>query len=472
MKSALPWLLIPLALLGVWLGVDLTDTHFTVKYEPNTDMDSWCDVSGTFNCTAVARSKYSHISLGDDAVALPVSLPAVGFFAVLALLGAMAGMASGEEKRRSILAVIGLILVPGLLFGLYLLGVQVFALKTFCIKCLMLDGTVLAAFIIALLAHGGGLGGLFGSLKPLPKSVLMTAVVLGLVVNGGYWSSYSGKAEKQMTKNAAMAEARSGGSSTGGDHASHDHADGEGHEVEKSIDDLSPDEQEALKKQLAEILEQARTAIARFYVDYDSFPRKELAANKFDGMKGSTDALVQVVEFADFECPHCQMAAPQVKDIVERYGDKVEVVFKNYPLGKKCNSELSRDIHPDACQAAVAVQCAGRQGQYWPMHDKVFATALDGESIGTRALKKFAGKMGIDKNEFAACLTADDAWEEVREQVADGKAAGITGTPSFFVNGVQMPSPHPAFVEAAIRRELLGLGVTDLPTDQDGVFGN
>ena len=68
--------------------------------------------------------------------------------------------------------------------------------------------------------------------------------------------------------------------------------------------------------------------------------------------------------------------------------------------------------------------------------------------------------------------TDDTAWNEVREQVADGKAAGISGTPSFFVNGVQMPSPHPAFVEAAVRRELIAKGVTDLPPDQDGVFGN
>jgi protein-disulfide isomerase len=150
----------------------------------------------------------------------------------------------------------------------------------------------------------------------------------------------------------------------------------------------------------------------------------------------------------------------------------VEVIFKNYPLGKKCNPDLSRDMHPDACEAAVAVQCAGRQGQYWAMHDKVFATAAEGESIGTRALKKFAEGLSLDANAFAACLTADDAWAEVREQVADGKAVGISGTPSFFVNGVAMPSPHPAFVEAAIRRELLGKGVTDLPADQDGVFGN
>ncbi|MCO4772668.1 MAG: thioredoxin domain-containing protein [Deltaproteobacteria bacterium] len=471
MKSALPWLLIPLALLGIWFGMDLTDAHFTVKYEPNTDMDQWCDVSGTFNCTAVARSKYSHISLSEDGTPIPVSLPAVGFFALLALLGGLAGLTSDQEKRNPILALAALVLVPALAFSLYLLAVQVFALKTFCIKCLLLDATVLGAFIVAIVSHGGGMSAVMDSMKRIPKGTLVIALLLGLVVNGVYWSSYSGKVDTQEAKNAAIAAAR-GDSKPKDDHAGHGHAAGEGHEEEKSLEDLSPAEQEEVKKQLAEILAQARAAIGQFYSEYETFPKKELDLNSFDGVKGSTDALVRVVEFADFECPHCQMAAPQVKDIVERYGDKVEVVFKNYPLGKKCNADLSRDMHPDACEAAVAVQCAGRQGSYWEMHDIVFATAAEGESIGTRRLKKIAEKLNLDKNQFGACLTDDTAWNEVREQVADGKAAGISGTPSFFVNGVQMPSPHPAFVEAAVRRELIAKGVTDLPPDQDGVFGN
>jgi len=475
MKSALPWLLIPLALFGIWLGVDLTDAHFTVKYEPQTDMDQWCDVSGTFNCTAVARSKYSHISLSEEGPPIPVSLPAVGFFAMLILLGALAALSSDEEKRKHHLASAALVLVPALAFSLYLLGVQVFALGVFCIKCLLLDGTVLASFIVAVMAHGGGVKETFGSLKPLPKSPLALAILLFLVVSGVYWGSYSGKVETQQAKNAAMADARSGGASDSqageDDHAGHNHAPGE-HGKEPSIEDLSPEQQEEVRKQLEEILAQARAAIAQFYGDYANFPRKKLDMNSFDGVKGSTDALVRIVEFADFECPHCQMAAPQIKELMERYGDKVELVFKNYPLGKKCNPELARDIHPDACEAAVAVQCAGQQGNYWPMHDLVFQTAAEGDSVGTRALKKMASKIGLDTNTFAACLTDDAAWQEVREQVADGKAAGIQGTPSFFVNGVQMPSPHPAFVEAAVRKELLAKGVTELPPDQDGVFGN
>ncbi len=457
MRNALPWLLLPLALVGIWLGVDLTDTHITVLYEPNTALDQWCDVSATFDCSAVARSKYSHIGLGEGRAALPVSLPAVGFFAVIALLGAMVGLNSDEEKRRKGLALTALVLSPAILFSVYLLVIQGI-LGTWCIKCLMMDATVIAAFVVALMAHGGGFKGVIDDLKPVQTGLLITSVVLGLVVNGLYYRNFSDKVAIAEAKTAALED-------KGGDGSTED--DGG-----TSIEDLDEDEQAKLRAQLQEILEQARAAIGQFYADYDSFPRKELGKNSFDGVKGAADAKVQIVEFADYECPHCQMAAPQMKELIERYGDKVELVFKNYPLGKKCNEQMSRDMHPDACEAAVATQCAGRQGRYWEMHDIVFMKARNGESVGTRQLKKYAKTVGLDANEFAACLTDDSAWQEVRLQVADGRKAEISGTPAFFVNGVQMPSPHPAFVEASVRRELIALGVTDLPPDEDGVFGN
>lgn len=459
MKTALPWLLLPLALVGLWLGVDLTDTHLTVRYEPNTALDQWCDVSATFDCTAIARSRFSHISLGEGRAALPVSLPAVGFFVIIALFGMLAGLSSDEEKRRKILALTGLTLTPAILFSVYLLGVQA-VLGTWCIKCLLLDAAVIGAFLVALFAHGGGLKGLMADLKPVQTGLLVTAAVTGLIVNGLYYSSFSDKVAIAEAKTAAIDD--KGGDGSAGD------GDGDGTRIE----DLPEDEQQKIREQLQEILTQARTAISQFYADYATFPVKELGKNSFDGMKGAADAQVRITEFADFECPHCQMAAPQMKELIERYGDKVELVFKNYPLGKKCNEAMTRDMHPDACGAAVAVQCAGRQGQYWEMHDLVFMKARNGDSVNTRNLKKFAATVGLDPNRFAACLTDDEAWEEVRIQVADGRKAEISGTPAFFVNGVQMPSPHPAFVEAAVRRELIGLGVTDLPPDEDGVFGD
>ena len=89
--------------MGLWLGVDLTDAHYVVKYQPEASMDQWCDVSGTFNCSEVARSKYSAIPIGDGP-AMPVSVPAVGFFAALGLLALLAGLAGDEERRRKGLA--------------------------------------------------------------------------------------------------------------------------------------------------------------------------------------------------------------------------------------------------------------------------------------------------------------------------------------------------------------------------------
>jgi protein-disulfide isomerase len=142
-------------------------------------------------------------------------------------------------------------------------------------------------------------------------------------------------------------------------------------------------------------------------------------------------------------------------------------VFKHYPLGTACNAGLSRDIHPHSCEAAVGTQCARRQGKFWEFHDHTFDNQ---GNLGTKTMLQVADQLGLDRAEFEECLNRDTLWDEVRAQVAQGKELGITGTPTMYVNGKELSSPHPLIVEAALREELKARGVTELPEDADDIF--
>ena len=142
-----------------------------------------------------------------------------------------------------------------------------------------------------------------------------------------------------------------------------------------------------------------------------------------DHVLGPEHAPVTLVEYADFECPNCKQAAPAVKLLLERFGERVRVVFRHFPV---------EEVHPHALLAAQAAECAGAQGQFWPMHDLLFEHQLH---LKTNQLHAYAGQLRLDMTRYSAEM--DDAvyLQRVREQQQSGRDSGVRGTPSFFVNG-------------------------------------
>jgi protein-disulfide isomerase len=141
-----------------------------------------------------------------------------------------------------------------------------------------------------------------------------------------------------------------------------------------------------------------------------------------DPGKGPATAPVQIVEFSDFQCPFCSRVVDTVKKIEDVYGDKVRVVFKQFPL----------PMHNQAAKAAEAAECAREQGKFWEMHDKLFANQ---RALAPENLKQYAADLTLDKDKFAACLDQSKMKDGIAKDMAAGSAAGVTGTPAFFVNG-------------------------------------
>jgi predicted DsbA family dithiol-disulfide isomerase len=141
--------------------------------------------------------------------------------------------------------------------------------------------------------------------------------------------------------------------------------------------------------------------------------------------KGPENASVTVIEFSDYECPFCRRAEPVVEQMLKEYAGKVRFEYRHFPL---------ESIHPLARGAAEAAVCADEQGRFWEYHAKLFAG--DGSALAQPVLAQHAVQSGLDVAAFQACLASGRARARVEADLASGKAAGVTGTPAFFVNGV------------------------------------
>src|SRR5215470_12539040 len=137
---------------------------------------------------------------------------------------------------------------------------------------------------------------------------------------------------------------------------------------------------------------------------------------------GPANAPVTLVEFSDFQCPYCRQAQGTLKQLMAAYEGKIKLVYRDFPL---------RSIHPQAQKAAEAAQCAAEQQQFWPYHDKLFAST----SLQMDDLKKFAQELGLNVEQFTSCLDSGKTAAGIDADMQDGQRAGVNATPSFFVNG-------------------------------------
>ncbi len=155
--------------------------------------------------------------------------------------------------------------------------------------------------------------------------------------------------------------------------------------------------------------------------------------------RGATEsAQVTLVEFSDYECPACRSVQPLVATVLEQYGDAVQLVFRNYPL---------KDIHPNAQAAAQFAEAAAEQGVFWEVHDALFAHQAEWADIANQdeLVQAFIGYTeGLEVDTVLLQETMNDTTvlDRITKDVADGNAVQITGTPTFYVNGVHTPAPQ------------------------------
>lgn len=152
-------------------------------------------------------------------------------------------------------------------------------------------------------------------------------------------------------------------------------------------------------------------------------PQLTQPVNEQDHSIGPVDAPVTLVEYGDFECPHCLEAFPIVKSIVAQMGDQLRYVFRHFPLTMD---------HPNAQKAAESAEAAAHQGKFWQMHDLLFENQ---SRFGLETFVELARQLDIDADWFRTALAEDRFAEQVRADFNSGVRSGVNGTPTFFING-------------------------------------
>jgi len=150
-------------------------------------------------------------------------------------------------------------------------------------------------------------------------------------------------------------------------------------------------------------------------------PTADIGPENASATVGRSDAPVQVVEFADYQCPYCQRVNPDLNKLIDEYAGKVSVVYRDFPL----------PMHPHAQKAAEAARCAGEQGKFWEYHNLLFQD----KKLDTPDLKQEAMALHLDAARFDKCLDSAEEAANVKKDQDEGMKLGLSGTPSFFING-------------------------------------
>ncbi len=195
----------------------------------------------------------------------------------------------------------------------------------------------------------------------------------------------------------------------------------------KKIDEIAETQKEilaTLKSMEGKIgnLPKAAAQPSRPTIDYNKVHNLPVGSS---AIKGNKNAPVTIVEFSDFQCPYCARLQPTLNQVLKAYPKDVKLVFKDFPLS----------FHKQAKNAAKAARAAGEQGKYWEMHDLIFEKY---STVNEAMFKEFAGKLNLDMTRFNADYSSNKYDNLIQQDINLGRTAGVTGTPSLFLNGKRM----------------------------------
>jgi len=357
--------------LALSVAVAVVQLYIHGRLRASTGYTSFCNVSATVNCDAVMGSAYGAL--------LGVPIAGLGLLSY-GLLGALLfwrARTVGRERTTTVLGILGLALW-NLCFAGYMAGLSLFVIHALCLLC---SGTYLLVAVTALLAW---------RLARIDLAASGQSVVTRrrtLATGGAIAAGIAAVAVVQLESRPISAE-----NLTAADVRSRD---------------------------------------PEFYEWYTKLPvRNDLPPVVHE--KGSASAPVTIVEFSDFECPACAMAFRDLHDVADRYPNLVRIVYHHFPLDSDCNPNVATRMHPDACGAAIAAECAARAGKFWDYHDLLFGGQ---GQLGRDGLIAKAATLGIPREVFVACLDDPASRAAIADDTAAGKRLGIKSTPTLFING-------------------------------------
>jgi len=194
----------------------------------------------------------------------------------------------------------------------------------------------------------------------------------------------------------------------------------------------------------------AESTLSLYVAQHLNNPQHTFSTDKSPS-SGSAQAPITIVTFSDYQCPYCKLASTVIPAVTRAYGDKVRIVYKDYPLSSECNPSMTNSGHPYACQAAKVAKCAlqnlGNEA-YLTLSKSLYANQ---EKLGTDTIKSLAVQAGLSDAQITECLNSLPIHEAIVADVREGNAAGVEATPSIYVNGRRLESAvNPQILRMAI----------------------
>ena len=387
------------ALVGLAASIAAAYVHYHLLYDPT--YTSICDVNATFSCTQVYLSRYSTFR------GIPVALIGAIWFAGATLLAGIGLFGSGQARENA----------PGYLFAastlalavvLYFEYISFVVLKTYCPLCLVMAAAVIGLFFLT------------GATTPFPMTTLPRraakdlrtmiasplAVVVAVLFLGGAVSALA----------------------------------------------FFPREGAAPVESAAQAGAPVATPPPPSQAQQSEFERYWAAIERVSRPELNEGAKIMIVKFNDFQCPPCRNTHMLYKPLIAKFmmdhPGQVRYVLRDYPLDAECNANVTNTIHPSACEAAVAVRLAREKNREEPMIEWIFSNQ---PSLTPELVKQGARDVG-QVTDFDARYKA--TLELVKQDIALGKQLGVSGTPTFFINGKQTGGLATQYFQQALEYEL------------------
>ncbi len=368
---------------------------------------SFCDISQYVNCNAVNASVWSTF--------LGIPIASYGIFFYLSLIGL--SLLTGQSKAVSYRAMASLVLLGGavaVVLSLFLFSLSLFVIKALCILCigLYLVNVLLLVFAWLLAFKGHFTEGLSSGVRGI-LTFIRTALA----------SQDSQKARGVRFSLVSLVLLAVCSWAVG----------------------------PLMLRLFVAKLEPGEDLVRESVLAWKSSPAVSVPVSPNGGAlgdyaKGTPGAPIQIVEFADFECPGCRRLYFALSELLQSYPGQYQLVFRNYPLDHRCNPGITKEFHRSACAAALFSRCAGEQGKYWESLDWLFSLpeledGLSLEDVQSILVTKGPQELELDPEGLGECMASDRQAKKIRDDIAIADQLGLESTPAFWINGKRFPRP-------------------------------
>ncbi|MCO4760453.1 MAG: redoxin family protein [Myxococcales bacterium] len=433
-----------LAVLAVGLGIALYLVRNKLALQSGLAVSTSCNFGGKLNCDAVNTSDYSTMFGMPSAF---WALPTYATMAFLTWLGIQGTTSTDEETRekgRIAMAGVAMIAVLTVVDAMYMGYIMVEKIGFLCVYCLSLYGVAIASTLLAISQGPKSIGNAFSTsidaikaFKAPVSQAVMVLVVVGMAgyIGTGQWLKSMEAQALECVKNPALPfcpQGTDGGPGpvvvtppTGGNTAG-------GTEPVKAPPRKVPTGRDCAD---GPNIDPRAAKIGGKKTKEDGWTEVQWPIDEdCEFVHGPRDAKVTVIKVADFQCSYCRYLALTLDGVMKAYeGKSVRFIMKNFPMNGRCNPQMSGyDKHPNACEAAWAGRCAGRQGKFWEMHDELYANQ---QALAEFHLDKYAQKLKLDMTKFRICMKDPKTKQAIKDDITVAYKAGIWGTPRTYING-------------------------------------